>query len=1243
MPLKFIRSTLTAWCLFTALTSATAFAAVDVQVRPGFNVVGVSAPVQAQYVSAFPLLDAWKLSGITAIESYDHASSVMVRAELVAGVPSGTDFPLAENSALFVHSSSGAVVSLGDVAECSALSLKTGFNLVSSFCPPAGYRAADLINSLGLSSILSIAKFDGPSARWITAAVNGAAVVGEDFAIVPGDGFIIYASADVANWISPRQTFTFSPSALTVHQEEAGVSLTLTIPAIASAGGITVNLVSSNTSTLTVPALVTIPAGTTSVSVPVTALATGSPVSRVVQVTASKANWTSGTASVTVLPKPTVNLTPTTTLTGKGWTYFLTTSLTETAPAGGVIVTLTTSTANVVNCPATVTISEGTLSSQVTVTAVNPGIATITASAPLLLSGSMHTVTVNPVQTINIGPFLGAPVGVMVGSLSSQTTASMSYTPVVSVPVGVSVGSVITGLSPDRGAIGTTDLLLRINGIGLASVNTVTFRPSDGITVQNGTIAPAGDGTSVDVQIAIADTATISQRTIIVSAPSGTIKPASPGANSFRVTYKPPEILSLIPISKTTGSTFTLQINGKNLQQASEIAFIPPDGISVGNPPTVSTDGTLASVNVSIAANATTGFRAVAITTPGGTTPSALTAANTFEVMSSIPPVGSAYAVYNPIISSSVGVLVQTLASTGTQSVPYTPVVSLPVGVAVGATISSVTPPRSAIGTTGLTVRVNGAGLVSATSMTFQPGTGITIQGGTFTTAADGSYAEAVIDIDPAAPLTARTVILVGIAARPAAPGVNKFTVTLPTPEILSIQPIRREVGSTFTMTVYGKKLNLAGSIDFSPATGISVNTPSISTDGTLAIATVVIAANAPTGDRVVTVTTPGGTTSANPTAANTFTVTALPGINYDPLVSQQVGVLVTQPSATMSQVVSYGPIETVPVGVMVTTAPSPTTASRSYTPVVSLTVGVTVGPVITGISPASIEPGTSQDITIYGIGLDSITAVQILPSTGFTVGTPVPAGDGLSSTVTITADPAVTVGTKTIIVSSASGTLRPSTADANILRVGPAPTISSLMIGAGNAVAAAGSTVTLTVNGAHLQGATEVRFIPSSGIEVNNPPMYYTDVQGEHLSVTVVIAFGATGGDRVVTVTTPYGTTTSVASPANMFTVAAQQTRLHVPGVFDSGAVLVSRTSPVPQGPRSPGDDLDPREVGTMSGMSSRTGDEKQTGVKARDIDLARDNDGMLAGGRVAAPRQKRIEYGLFRGYRGPPLFVMV
>jgi hypothetical protein len=1237
---KLIRAALGLLLFLSLLPAAIATAAISYQTSAGFNIIGVTPALKSAHPGAYALLNAWKNSGVTAVESFDRTNKVMLRAELDgSNNPAGNDFPLQENEALFLYAGTAAALDLGDVPECSPLSLDAGFGLKSFFCLPSAFHASDLINSLGIPSILSVSKFDNRASKWITAAVNNGTIVGEDFPLLAGEGYIIYAAAEVVNWVTPLQRFSFDPATASLHQEESGISLNLTIPFPAPAGGVPVGLLSSDPSTLTVPALVTIPGGTSSVSVPVTALPTGSPVDQVVQVRAARPNWTDGTAAVTVKPKLTVNLAPTTTLTGKGWTYYLTVSLTEAAPTGGLIVTLTTSTTGVVSCPATATVPAGATSAQVTVTALNPGTVTITATSPQALTGTTNIVTVKPVQTVDIGPVLGAPVGVMVTKPSSTAGTTATYKPVTSSSIGVAVGSVITGLSPDRGAIGTTDMLLRINGAGLAAVTSVAFLPPDGITVQDGTLAYAGDGSFVDVRISLADTAPVSQRTVIVTSASGTVRPAAPGANSFRVTHRPPQLWSLIPNSQVTGTTFTLQVNGRNLQQASEIAFIPPDDISVGNPPTVSSYGTLASVTASISSAAAAGYRTVAITAPGGSTTSAPSAANAFEVRSSTPPPGNTYAAYTPIVSPSVGVAVQTPVSSTTQTATYKPVTAAAVGVAVGPVISAITPPRGAIGTTGLAVRVNGTGLAAATGMTFNPSTGITVQDGTFRASADGGYAEAVIDIAQNAPVTTRTVLLGGAAARPAGPGANLFTVTLPMPEILSIQPISKQTGSTFTLTVFGRNLNSASTIDFTPPDGVTVaNPPSVSTDGTLATATVILAPNAPVGARVVTITTPGGTTSATPTPANTFTITALPPTVYSQLVAPQVGILVTQPSTTSSRLATYSPVLALPVGVMVTTAPSPTSAYVTYRPVVSPSVGVAVGPVITGIAPAAIEPGTTQNITIYGAGLNDMAAVQFQPPTGLTIGTPVPAGDGLSAVVSVTTSSTVAVGPKTLVVSSASGAVRPSVSYANILLTGPTPTISSMTVGAGSPLAAAGTTVTLTINGSHLQGATEVRFDPAADILVNNPPTYYADGQGEHLSVTIIIAFTASGGERVVTVTTPYGASDAAASPNNTFTVVAQIGGI-APGKISDEPVLARGTA-VPSGPVRSGQQFDPRGGVLLTGLTTRPWEQKRPVPPAEAERLSRSGVKPAMEGVRDVFRPDRAGHRSAAGSRGPPLF---
>ena len=1230
-----MRALLMMLLVFRVLMAGDARAAVnDYEVKPGFNLVGVTTSLRTQYVSAFPLLTAWKSAlGVTALEAYDQANKVMVRAELDGtGAASGVDFSLNENSALYVFAGAGGIASLGVNPECSTITLKTGFNLVSFYCLPANYTSSDLIASLGASSILSISRFDNTSARWITTAVDGAIIAGEIFNILPGEGYAIYASSDILNWAATLQQLIFNPATLTVRQAQAGATLNLTIPSPAPVGGLTVDLISFSTTTsaavLTVTSSVIITQGTTSVSIPITPLLSGSLVDEIVEVHASSPNWISGTAVVTIRTKPTVNLSPLTTLTGQGWTYFLTVSLTEPAPTGGFAVTLASDPAGIVSSAATVTIPQGALSTQVTVTALTLGTATITASSPgKALSGDTNTVTVKAIQTIGIGPMMSKPVGILV-STSTPTMLQNSYGPVKSAIVGVTVGSILTGVAPDHGAVGTTDMIVRINGYGLSSATTVTFNPPDGVTILNGTFVAAGDGTYVEAHVAIDSNAPISQRTVIVSTPGGAIMPASPGANIFRVTYQAPELVGINPIRGQVGSTFTMTVSGKNLFSASSIDFTPATGISVNNPPAVSSDGATATLMVVISANTSTGARLVTVTTPAGTTSNTLSAANTFTVTT------DAGTTYPSIVSRTVGVLVTSAPTTTMQDATYTPILSLPVGVSVGAVITSVAPVSGSIGASGLQVRVYGSGLFSAISITFTPSTGI-ITSGSFTVAIDGSYAETVIDIAQNSPLTARTVILGGITALPASPGANQFKVTLPPPEMLAIQPIRGQVGTTFTMTVNGANLTSATSIDFTPAAGISVNNPpAVSSDGTTATATVVISADTTIGDRVVTLTTPGGTTGSEATAANTFTVTTDAGVSYSPIVSMPVGVWVTAATSTTNKFPIYGPVLSLPVGIVVMSAPSATTRDFGYGPVVSQAVGVSVGASVTGVTPKTIEPGTTADIIIHGTGLGQVNTVQVQPPTGVTIGAVTPAGDGLSVTVSITADAGVAVGPKTLIVSASSGTIFAASSGANLLLIGPKPIINSIV----PILQVAGTTFTLVVHGTHLQGATEVRVVPSDGIQVSNPPTYYTDGQGEHASVMVVVDIAARGGNRVVIISTPYGSTDSTATVANTLTIDQPNPlyalNLPITGI-ETQALARDTKAPVP----SQEDDakLD-SSMAMLASAAPRRGFDKRLPASAATALAAAYSPPRLSysAGEIIVDDRRR--YFRVTGYRGPP-----
>lgn len=104
------------------------------------------------------------------------------------------------------------------------------------------------------------------------------------------------------------------------------------------------------------------------------------------------------------------------------------------------------------------------------------------------------------------------------------------------------------------------------------------------------------------------------------------------------------------------------------------------------------------------------------------------------------------------------------------------------------------------------------------------------------------------------------------------------------------------------------------------------------------------------------------------------------------------------------------------------------------------------------------------------------------------------------------------------------------------VVSVSTGPTISSITPGG----IARGSTVTLTLDGVNLDGASALRFITSSGavdsaITASNLSV---NAEGTQLTAAVTVLSGAVIGARVVVVTTSSGTTAAVATGSNTVTI---------------------------------------------------------------------------------------------------------
>ena len=243
----------------------------------------------------------------------------------------------------------------------------------------------------------------------------------------------------------------------------AGTSTgTVTLPSPAPIGGTTVNLSSANTSILTVPASVVIPAGQTSIPFTISGIALGS-----TTITATSPPLVSATnnAAVTNNALTIGNLTLGPTATGN-----VPVSLSTVAPAGGVTVILTSSNPAVATIsPATAFVPAGSLlvPANPTVTAGSIlGTTTLTATAPGYVSGS-SVVTVSLTASLTPNPislFSGrtdpmtitlsqpAPVGGLTVNLTSSDPTKFTVPATTIIPQGnASVVFNLTGIAAGNG------------------------------------------------------------------------------------------------------------------------------------------------------------------------------------------------------------------------------------------------------------------------------------------------------------------------------------------------------------------------------------------------------------------------------------------------------------------------------------------------------------------------------------------------------------------------------------------------------------------------------------------------------------------------------------------------------------------------------------------------------------------------------------------------------------------------
>jgi hypothetical protein len=294
---------------------------------------------------------------------------------------------------------------------------------------------------------------------------------------------------------------SLSPSTV---QGGATGSATVTLTAAAPSGGAVVSLSSSNTAAATVPASVTVPAGATSAT---TSVATSAVSSTTTSVISATRNGVTRTATLTVTapapPAPTatldtVSLSPASVQGGSASSATVT--LTANAPAGGAVVSFSSSNTAVATVPASMTVPEGVNSrvvvnfvstSPVSATSTSVISATyngVTRSATITVTpppppepgGALASITLSP-STVQTGTTstsatlaftANTPAGGATVSLASSNTSIATVPATVTVPAFSSTGAFPVTINPS--AVGTATISATYNGVTRSAVLTVT-------------------------------------------------------------------------------------------------------------------------------------------------------------------------------------------------------------------------------------------------------------------------------------------------------------------------------------------------------------------------------------------------------------------------------------------------------------------------------------------------------------------------------------------------------------------------------------------------------------------------------------------------------------------------------------------------------------------------------------------------------------------------------------------------
>lgn len=487
-----------------------------------------------------------------------------------------------------------------------------------------------------------------------------------------------------------------------------------------------------------------------------------------------------------------------------------------------------------------------------------------------------------------VTPIASRLVGVVVGNATTaRTEQATSATSVV----GVLLGTGVSELAPNTGVIGT-EVVVTARGAGLQGVTAASLTPAAGVSI--GALSVNETGTELRFTVTVEAGASLGARRLVLTGANGLpVTFSRPTDGSFLISAPVPELVSTEPqvLLAGQGTAVKLTLRGRNLINVTSARIEPAQGITVAGPFETNAEGTTLSFTVTVAAGASSGTRAVVVSSAAGESTTTVHAGNMVRIANQLgatyanllsAPVGVAVgdagtpseSFDGALASAAVGVQVGTTASSTSIG---TTLSSRTVGVIFGAAAHSMTPSGWLQGASGEIV-VTGSGLDAATSVSVVPTTGLLL--GAPVASEGGTRLTVPVSVAPDAPQVQRQLLLATASGAP----VSFTSLTAATfgigslPTMTSMSPIVFEQGKGAALVVRGSNLKGVIRVSFEPGSGLRAAgefTWSQDALGELLTVPVFVDTGAALGSRVVRLEVHGGITPAEATPANTINVVA--------------------------------------------------------------------------------------------------------------------------------------------------------------------------------------------------------------------------------------------------------------------------------------------------------------------------------------------------------------------------------